>query len=70
MKNKVIFKSFRQYTLTEVKELDKIFDKIDIKMIEKFESSVKEELSKYLINSANKQGLIDNQMKDYIIKNI
>ena len=52
-----------------MKKLDKIFDKIETKTIEKFEYSINEELSKYLINSANKQGLIDDQMKDYILRN-
>lgn len=50
--------------------MEKIFDEIDTKTFEKFEKSIKEVLSIYLINSANEQGLIDDKMKDYIIRNI
>lgn len=50
--------------------MDKIFDKVDTKVIEKFEKSISEVLSIYLINSANKQGLLDDRVKDYIIHNI
>ena len=50
--------------------MDKIFDSVDMKMVEKFEKSISEVLSIYLINSANKQGLIDDKMKEYIIHNI
>ena len=35
-----------------------------------FEKSIKDVLSIYLINSANEQGLIDDKMKDYIIRSI
>ena len=50
--------------------MDKIFDNVDMKMIEKFERSISEILSIYLISSANEQGLIDDKMKEYIIHNI
>ncbi len=50
--------------------MDKIFDSVDMKMVEKFEKSISEVLSIYLISSANKQGLIDDKMKEYIIHNI
>lgn len=50
--------------------MDKIFDNLDYKIIDKFEKSVSEILSIYLINSANKQGLIDDSMREYIIHNI
>ena len=50
--------------------MDKIFDSVDMKMVEKFEKSISEVLSIYLISSANKQGLIDDNMKEYIIHNI
>ena len=50
--------------------MEKIFDEIDTKTLEKFEKSIKEVLSIYLINSANEQGLIDDKMKDYIIRSI
>lgn len=50
--------------------MDKIFENIDKKIIDKFEKSISEMLSIYLINSANKQGLIDDNMKEYIIHNI
>ncbi len=50
--------------------MDKIFNNIDIKIIDKFEKSVSEILSIYLITSANKQGIIDDNMKEYIIHNI
>lgn len=47
--------------------MDKIFDKVDKKIIEKFEKSISERLSIYLINSAKEQGLLDEKMRDYII---
>lgn len=50
--------------------MDKIFDNIDTKIVDKFEKSIIEILSIYLISSANKQGLIDDNMKEYIIHNI
>ncbi len=50
--------------------MEKIFDKIDNKIIEKFEKSILERLSIYLINSAREQGIIDDKMKDYIINSI
>ncbi len=50
--------------------MEKIFDEIDTKTFEKFEKSIKDVLSIYLINSANEQGLIDDKMKDYIIRSI
>ena len=64
-----IFKIY-QYTLNRGDKMDKIFDKVDTRVIEKFEKSISEVLSIYLINSANKQGLLDDRMKDYIIHNI
>ncbi len=48
----------------------KIFEKTDKKVIEKFEKSIKEILSIYLLNSANGQGIIDEKMKEYIIRNL
>ena len=50
--------------------MDKIFDNIDTKIVDKFEKSIIEILCIYLISSANKQGLIDDNMKEYIIHNI
>lgn len=50
--------------------MDKIFGEIDAKTFEKFEKSIKEVLSIYLIDSANKQGIIDDKMKEYIIRNM
>lgn len=50
--------------------MDKIFDNVDAKIVDKFEKSIIEILSIYLISSANKQGLIDDNMKEYIIHNI
>lgn len=50
--------------------MEKIFDEIDTNTLEKFEKSIKDVLSIYLINSANEQGLIDDKMKDYIIRSI
>lgn len=50
--------------------MEKIFDKIDNKTIERFEKSVCETLSMYLLNSAKEQGLLDDRVKDYIISNI
>lgn len=50
--------------------MERIFDKIDNRIIEKFEKSVCETLSIYLINSAKEQGLLDDRIKDYIISSI
>lgn len=50
--------------------MENILGKIDSKTIDKFENSIKELLSIYLINSANKQGLIDDKMKEHIIYNL
>ena len=50
--------------------MDKIFENIDKKIIDKFEKSISEMLSIYLISSANKQGLIDDKMKEHIIYNL
>ena len=50
--------------------MDKIFDNVDAKIVDKCEKSISEILSIYLISSANKQGLIDDNMKEYIIHNI
>ena len=50
--------------------MDKILDKVDNKYIEKFEKSISETLSIYLINSAKEQGLLDDKMCEYIIKSI
>lgn len=50
--------------------MDKIFNNVDIKIREKFEKSIMESLSIYLINSATEQGLLDEKMKDYIIHSI
>lgn len=66
----VIFILSSQYTLNRGDKMDKIFENIDKKIIDKFEKSISEMLSIYLINSANKQGLIDDNMKEYIIHNI
>lgn len=51
-------------------KVENILDKVDNKIIDKFEKSIKELLSIYLINSANKQGLIDDKMKEHIIYNL
>lgn len=66
----VIFFLYVQYTLNRGDGMDKIFDNIDTKIVDKFEKSIIEILSIYLISSANKQGLIDDNMKEYIIHNI
>ena len=66
----VIFILSFQYTLNRGDKMDKIFENIDKKIIDKFEKSISEMLSIYLISSANKQGLIDDNMKEYIIHNI
>ncbi len=50
--------------------MENILDKVDNKIIDKFEKSITELLSIYLINSANKQGLIDDKMKEHIIYNL
>ena len=50
--------------------MDKIFKDIDAKIIDKFEKSISDIVSIYLINSATNQGLIDDNMKEYIIHNI
>ena len=66
----VIFFLYVQYTLNRGDGMDKIFDNVDAKIVDKFEKSISEILSIYLISSANKQGLIDDNMKEYIIHNI
>ena len=66
----VIFFLYVQYTLNRGDGMDKIFDNIDTMIVDKFEKSIIEILSIYLISSANKQGLIDDNMKEYIIHNI
>lgn len=50
--------------------MEKIFEKPDVNVVKKFEDSVKEILSIYLIDSANQQGLIDDNVKSYLIHNI
>lgn len=50
--------------------MDNIFDKVDTRISEKFEKSISETLSIYLINSANKQGLLNDKLRDRIIHSI
>ena len=50
--------------------MNEVINEFDTKDVLKFEKSIKEILSIYLINSAYEQGLIEKKIKDYIIHKI
>ena len=50
--------------------MDRIFKETDKEVVNKFEKSISEILSIYLIDSAKGHNLIDDRMRDYLINNL
>ena len=65
-----IFFSLSIYINQRWTRLNEVINEFDTKDVLKFEKSIKEILSIYLINSAYEQGLIEKKIKDYIIHKI